>query len=243
MFGFFLLIFLLKSNICSRIVQHRASPLKAPQWTFYFWYVNKADIWHRHPHKFKSGQLDYSLWPWSTFPSIYFTTTVLQYDNWLSVFSGERTCIGWWILCAVCFFNGGHVLSTLHKSCTEVLAPVCAVWLTKVALHPNRGRPVLENFTFWNKLLNLHKITRKIWMWVARHNHALFVFFIKTSPEPEKSTWANRASGELYYGWHKFGRAQAEFFTKAVSTRLRSSLPQATPLRPKSNIHLRSDLE
>lgn len=80
-------------------------------------------------------------------------------------------------------------------------------------------------FYIWNKPFNLHKITRKTWIAAALHNHALFVFFIKSSPEPERSTWANHASWEPYYGWHWFGRAWVEFFTdvwRTLSTAHRS---------------------
>lgn len=51
----------------------------------------------------------------------------------------------------------------------------------------NRGGPTgpqgtanAGNFYIWKKSLNLHKITRTPWITAGLHNHALFVFFIKS---------------------------------------------------------------
>lgn len=87
----------------------------------------------------------------------------------------------------------------------------------------NRGGPTgpqgtanAGNFYIWKKSLNLHKITRTPWITAGLHNHALFVFFIKSSAEPEKSTWANHASLGLIIGPTQFGRVWVEIFHRRL---------------------------
>lgn len=77
-----------------------------------------------------------------------------------------------------------------------------------------QGTTSAGEFSIWNGFYNLHKKTRKSWISAALHNHALFVFsFLKSSEEPEQSTWAKHTSQELYNSWHQFGRTSVEFFT------------------------------